>query len=75
MKPASLDEKRLEITQHFILTENIAALSDIHLGRDYPRLMKGIVLSAEELLHTGFDVESFIRDCETNPDRLSSFPS
>jgi endogenous inhibitor of DNA gyrase (YacG/DUF329 family) len=65
--------KLLGIKQQFILTENIAALSEIHLRNDYPKLMKGILLSAEESLQTGFDVNSFTEGCKQNPDRRSAF--
>jgi len=65
--------KALDIRQNFILTENIAALAEIHLRNDYPRLMRGVLLSSEESLGNGFDVEAFMREREQNPDRLSSF--
>jgi len=63
----------LDFRQHFILTENIAALAEIHLGNDYPELMRGILLSAEESLRSGFDVDSFLLQRENSPNRISSF--
>lgn len=65
--------RSLDFRQNFILTENIAALAEVHLGNDYPGLMAGILLSAEETLQTGFNVGSFLRDHEQYPERLSSF--
>jgi len=65
--------ERLEIKQGFILTENMAALAEIHLRNDYCALMEGLLLSAEESLKTGFDVASFLQDCEKNPKRRSAF--
>jgi hypothetical protein len=63
----------LDFKQNFILVENIAALAEIHLANDYPNLMRGILLAAEETLKQGFDVEGFMEDREKNPERLSSF--
>jgi hypothetical protein len=65
--------KALSIDQKFILTENLAALAEVHLRNDYPRLMRGILLSTEETLGNGFNVDAFMRDREDNPDRRSSF--
>jgi hypothetical protein len=63
----------LGFKQQFVLVENIAALAEIHIGKDYPTLMRGILTSAEETLKQGFDVEKFMADREAHPERLSSF--
>ena len=63
----------LGFKQNFILVENIAALAEIHLANDYPKLMRGVLLSAEETLKQGFDVEKFMAGREAHPERLSSF--
>lgn len=65
--------KALGFAQNFILTENVAALAEVHLAKDYPRIMNGVLLSVEECLNTGFDVAAFMRDREAHPDRLSLF--
>ncbi len=63
----------LGFEQKFVLVENIAALAEIHLANDYPKLMRGILLAAEETLKQGFDVEAFMEIREKNPERFSSF--
>jgi hypothetical protein len=63
----------LDFKQQFILVENIAALAEIHLGNDYPNLMRGILIESEKTLKQGFDVVKFIADREKNPDRYSSY--
>lgn len=63
----------LEFKQGFILTENIAALAEIHLGNEYPNLMNGLLLSSQESLRDGFDVTAFIQDRQAHPQRFSSF--
>jgi hypothetical protein len=63
----------LGFEQRFVLVENIAALAEIHLGNDYPNLMRGILIAAEEILKQGFDVGKFMADREVNPSKFSSF--
>lgn len=63
----------LGFKQGFVLVENIAGLAEIHLANDYPKLMRGVLLSAEETLKQGFDVAGFIAGRKAHPDRLSSF--
>lgn len=65
--------RALDFKQGFVLTENIAALAEVHLGNDYPGLMAGILTSTEEVLQTGFDVDAFLSDRESHPGRRSSF--
>ena len=65
--------KELAIHQKFILTENIAALAEVHLRSDYPRLMRGILLSTKESLADEFDVDAFMAGMGKHPERLSSF--
>ncbi len=63
----------LGFKQQFIVVENIAALAEIHIGNDYPRIMRGILMAAEEILKQGFDAEKFMAGRESHPERLSSF--
>ena len=51
--------KALEIKQRLVLTETIAALSELHIGEEYPDLLQGIVRSTAERLQDGFDVDKF----------------
>jgi hypothetical protein len=51
--------KALEINQRLVLTETIAALSELHIGEEYPDLLQGIVRSTAECLQDGFDLDKF----------------
>jgi hypothetical protein len=51
--------KALEIKQRLVLTETIAALSELHIGKEYPALLQGIVRSTAEHLQDGFDLDKF----------------
>jgi hypothetical protein len=64
---------KLAFKQQFVLVENIAALAEVHLADDYPNLMRGILVAAEETLKQGFDVEKLMAGRAANPDRISSF--
>jgi len=46
---------------------------EIYLANDYPKLMRGILLAAEETLKQDFDVKAFMGTREKNPERFSSF--
>jgi hypothetical protein len=59
----------LAFEQRFVLVENFAALAEIHLLHDYPKLMRGILIEAEATLKQGFDVGAFIADREAHPER------
>jgi hypothetical protein len=52
--------KALKIEQNFVRTDTIAALVEVHLKRDAPRIMEGIVRSTDEILQDGFDLQAFL---------------
>jgi len=64
--------KTLGFGQRFVLTETVAALSELHIGKDYPTLLQGIVQATAECLQDGFDVEAFIRHY-ASPEPLGPF--
>ena len=49
--------KSLEINQRFILTENLVALTELHLSGDYPNVRAGIAQSLAEILDDGFEMK------------------
>lgn len=51
--------KGLDFKQQFLMTETIAALSELHIGTEYPTLLQGIVLATAQELRDGFDVKAF----------------
>jgi hypothetical protein len=52
----------LDIRQSFITTEKIAALAEVHLVRDYPRIARGVLLETTDLLGDVFDVDVKLRE-------------
>jgi hypothetical protein len=61
--------RALEFKQHFVLTETIGALSELHIGQRYPRIFQGLVRSTAECLQDGFDLDSFMQHYESqNPE-------
>lgn len=48
--------KSLEINQRFVLTENLVALTELHLSGDYPKVRAGIAQSIAEILDDGFEM-------------------
>jgi hypothetical protein len=51
--------KALDIKQTFVQTETIGALSELHIGKEYPRLLGGIVRSVGTCLQDSFDIDGF----------------
>jgi hypothetical protein len=51
--------KALDFKQTFVATETIVALSDLHIGKEYPTLLQGIAQSTFECLQDGFDLAGF----------------
>jgi hypothetical protein len=60
----------LKIEQHFVRTDTIAALVEVHLKRDAPKIMQGIIRSSDEILRDGFDLERFLKELD---EAVSSF--
>ena len=51
--------KSLGFEQKFVKTETILALCDLHIGSEYPALIRGIAKSVSDCLQDGFDLEKF----------------
>jgi hypothetical protein len=62
--------RALKIEQTYVRTDTIAALVEVHLKRDAPRIMEGIIRSTDEILQDGFDLQAFLSGLD---DAASSF--
>jgi hypothetical protein len=51
--------KALNFKQEFVATDTIVALSELHIGKQYPTLLQGIAQSTSECLDDGFDLAGF----------------
>lgn len=65
--------KALDIKQTLVLTETILALSELHIGREYPRLLAGIARSTSECLQDGFDLNKFLQHYESEASQKPFF--
>ncbi len=52
---------KLQIKQNFISTGKIAALTEVHLFKEYPNNARGILLETTRLLGDDFDVDAWIQ--------------
>lgn len=50
----------LRVRQDSIRTDTIAALVEVHLKRDAPRIMAGVIRSTDSILQDGFTLEAFL---------------
>lgn len=65
--------KAIGFHQQLVTTEMIVAIGEVHAAIELPTIFQGIVQSVNDILDDGFDVNSFLQERESDPDRLSSF--
>ena len=53
--------KGIGFTQQVVATDTIGALSELHIAKEYPTLLQGIVRSTSECLQDGFDLAGFVK--------------
>lgn len=65
--------KSLDIKQNLVLGETIIALSELHIGREFPRLLMGIARSIAQCLQDDFDLSGFLRHYESGVPKTPFF--
>jgi hypothetical protein len=55
----------LGIDQSFVTTQKIAALAEVHLFSDYPRITEGILTEAATALQNDYDVTEHLEEMRT----------
>jgi len=59
--------KSLDFSQSFLKTETILALSDLHIGAEYPKITQGIARSVHDVLQDDFDLQRFLEHYQSSP--------
>jgi len=65
--------RSLGVKQSFVRTDTIMALVELHIGREYPKLVQGIAIEVSACLGDGFDIDSFVAHYQTS-EKPEPFP-